>query len=170
MVQASKRTCSSALALRKASNQSTTIKSAPGRGGRQPELHRPVGAYTTSPEGKAELSMTETIFILKRIEEHLACIERQLGRTPLSEALAKPAYSCRELAQLSQSHGVQSYREFTIRLACNDGRVPEAHKCDNGTWSIPRDAVLRLLENGLPPERRPRRITPLPDNSEPRLR
>jgi hypothetical protein len=116
-------------------------------------IHGPEGAYTTSPEGKAESIMTE-IDLLKSINERLELILQHLTHTPLSEALAKSAYSCRELARLSQTHGVQSYAEFTIRLACNDGRVPEATKRENGTWSIPREGALRILQDGLPPERR----------------
>jgi hypothetical protein len=116
-------------------------------------IHGPEGAYTTSPEGKAESIMTE-IDLLKSINERLELILQHIVRTPLSETLSKPAYSCRELARLSQTHGTQSYAEFTIRLACNDGRVPEASKRENGTWSIPRVAAQRILEDGLPPERR----------------
>lgn len=116
-------------------------------------IHGPEGAYTTSPEGKAESIMTE-IDLLKSINERLELILQHLVQTPLSETLSKPTYSCRELARLSQTHGVQSYAEFTIRLACNDGRVPEAAKRENGTWSIPRDAALWILQDGLPPERR----------------
>ena len=98
--------------------------------------------------------MTETVTILKSIEARLEAIQQLLAKRPLSEILVKPCYSCQEVAKLSQSHGVQSYQDFTVRLACSDGRVAEAEKRANRTWSIPMSAVERILQEGLPPERR----------------
>jgi len=93
--------------------------------------------------------------LLKRIDHRLASIERQLaGNRPLSELVSRDQYSCAEVAELSQTHGIQAYKPYTIRLACNEGRIPDAQKLDNGGWRIPRMAVVRVLEEGIPPQRR----------------
>lgn len=90
---------------------------------------------------------------IKTIERRLSCIEKCLVRAP-NGVSQKRWYSCREVADLTTTEGVTAYRPFTIRYACNDGRIPEAEKLDNGTWTIPRDAVERILREGLAPERR----------------
>ena len=93
--------------------------------------------------------------LLKRIDQRLASIERQLaGNQPLMEVVSRDQYSCNDVAQLSQTHGLQSYQPYTIRLACNEGRIPEALKMENGGWRIPRITVVRILEKGIPPQRR----------------
>jgi hypothetical protein len=98
--------------------------------------------------------MDAIIDCLKNIEKHLANIERVIAKPKLGELLVKGAYSVEELAELTQTHGVKSYRPFTVRLACKDARIPEAAKLEGGKWVIPREAVLRILQEGLPPERR----------------
>ena len=90
---------------------------------------------------------------IKTIEHRLSSIERHLAGAQ-GNLLHKPWYSCREVADLTATDGVTAYRPFTVRYACNDGRIPQAEKLDNGTWTIPRDAVERILREGLPPERR----------------
>jgi hypothetical protein len=98
--------------------------------------------------------MDQIIDCLRNIEKRLASIERFLTKPDLAEALAKGAYSVDEVAELTQVYGVKSYRSFTVRLACKDERIPEATKLENGKWVIPREAVLRILQEGFPPERR----------------
>ena len=98
--------------------------------------------------------MADSVKILKSIDSRLEAIQLLLARTPLADILVKPCYTCQEVARLTHSHGIQSYQDFTIRLACSDGRVPEAEKRANRTWSIPVRAVERILQEGLPPERR----------------
>lgn len=98
--------------------------------------------------------MERLIELLTRIDLRLACIEKILAKPPVADALTKGAYSCNELSELSQIYGVKKYRPFTIRLACKDGRIPEATKQECGSWSVPRQAVMRILEEGMPPERR----------------
>lgn len=98
--------------------------------------------------------MDEMLEFLKRIEHRLATIETLMAKPQLNELVCKPSYSCSEVSELSQTLGVRAYRPYTIRLACNDGRLPEASKREDGSWAIPREAVLRVLSEGLPPERR----------------
>lgn len=98
--------------------------------------------------------MSEIASILNRIERRLATIETVVAKTDLVEVVTRPAYSCNELSELTKAYGLQSYKPFTIRLACSDGRLADAEKRDNGNWAVPREAVLRVLRQGLPPERR----------------
>jgi hypothetical protein len=93
--------------------------------------------------------------VLKRIEQRLSSIESQIGsRRPLYDVVSREQYSCSETADLSQTHGVRAYKTYTVRLACNEGRITEAWKLEDGSWRIPRSAVLRVLEDGIPPQRR----------------
>ena len=108
--------------------------------------------------------MDATTRVLNRIDERLAAIERIEARLNAIESiladkssqnvLRKSAYSYTEVAKLSAEYGIRAYRPFTIRLACSQGGIPEAEKLENGAWRIPRDAVLCLLNTGIPPERR----------------
>lgn len=98
--------------------------------------------------------MDELLEYLKRIDQRLATIETLMAKPRVSELVCKPSYSCSEVAELSRTLGVKKYRPYTVRLACSDGRVPEADKREDGTWALPRGAVLRVLSEGLLPERR----------------
>ena len=91
---------------------------------------------------------------LQRIDARLASIEAIVSRRPVTEVVCKEAYSCSQVAALTSEFGITKYRPFTVRLACGDGRIPEAEKLDNGQWRVPRSAVLRILAEGIPPERR----------------
>jgi len=96
--------------------------------------------------------------VLKSIERRLESIEAKVDDQQRQEVLGKASYSCAETAGLAETHGMQGYRPFTIRLACKDGRIPEAVKLDNGNWRIPCNAVQRILDDGIPPERRDREL------------
>lgn len=98
--------------------------------------------------------MDEMITILKSIDQRLASIERLLVKPDLSDVLVKGEYSTQESADLSMLYGTKSAAPFTVRHACNDGRIPEATKNGSGQYRIPREAVLRILEEGILPERR----------------
>ncbi len=92
---------------------------------------------------------------LRIIESRLSRIEELLTAPTKSEALSRRRYSVAEVAVLCDGFGIKSYAQYTIRKACSDGRIPEAEKLDDGkTWSVPREAVLRILDEGFPPERR----------------
>ncbi len=98
--------------------------------------------------------MDTTNDLLKTILERLDCIETLLETRDGAGPLRKSNYSCSETARLTEKYGIRKYRPFTIRLACSDGRIPEADKLENGNWRIPQAAVYRILEEGIPPERR----------------
>lgn len=66
-------------------------------------------------------------------------------------SLEKEYYSVKEVAERTQREGVAKYKAFTIRQACNTGRIPEAKKSRTGTqWLIPRSVLDRILSEGLP--------------------
>jgi hypothetical protein len=98
--------------------------------------------------------MNQIIQILKSVDSRLANIELSLSKPNLNEVLVKSHYSCADVAELTQRFGTKPAKEFTVRLACADGRIPDAQKCDDNRWRIPREAVLQILSVGLPPERR----------------
>ena len=67
------------------------------------------------------------------------------GMNGRDEADTKDWYTPKEAAEV-----VPRYKEATIRQACNLGRIPEARKISR-QWYIPREAVERLANLGLPP-------------------
>lgn len=96
----------------------------------------------------------EILETLRRIESRLIQIEATVEVGESTRTVARGSYSCQEVARLTQLRGSQEYRAFTVRLACADGRIPEANKRANGRWSIPHSAIERILSEGIPPERR----------------
>jgi hypothetical protein len=98
--------------------------------------------------------MSQFMELLKSLDSRLARIELTMTKPNLNEALIKTYYSCAEVAELTKQFGTKPAEKFTIRLACSDGRIPNAEKFSDGRWRIPRDAVMRILDVGLPPERR----------------
>ena len=92
--------------------------------------------------------------VLHSIDNRLSNLERLIEKPSLAEAVVKSRYSVTELAEMTQSHGLKRYRPYTIRKACLDGRISDAHKGDDGNWEIRRETVLRILDVGIPPERR----------------
>ena len=98
--------------------------------------------------------MNDMVVLLKEIASSLASIDERLRHLSPDDVLTRPAYSCNEVATLSKQFGIQTYSAFTIRLAASTGRLPEAVKRANGQWMIPQVAARRILEDGLPPERR----------------
>ena len=55
----------------------------------------------------------------------------------------KRAYTVSEAAELSK------LSEWTIRNACNKGRI-KAEKVADGQWRIPRDVLVKIQNDGLP--------------------
>src|SRR4051812_30596810 len=98
--------------------------------------------------------MDEILVTLKDIQRRVAAIEQCVATPDVDRILSKTHYSCREVAELTQRYGTKKAKEFTVRYACSKGRIPEAEKFDDGIWRIPREAVQRILNIGLPPERR----------------
>ena len=92
---------------------------------------------------------------LEQIEQRLCRIEELILAPSKSEALSRNVYSVAEAAELTEAYGIKQYAAYTIRRACAGRRIPDATKLDDGkTWALPKEALLRILENGLPPERR----------------
>lgn len=60
----------------------------------------------------------------------------------------KEWFSASEVASLSHLHGVTRYSAWTIRQACNTGRVRGAKK-EGNKWLLPATTVQRLLNHGL---------------------
>ena len=76
----------------------------------------------------------------------------ELVRTMRTPVIEKEFYSVDEVAERTQREGVTKYNKFTIRQACNLGRIPGAKKSHTGCkWLIPYEAVKRILNEGLPP-------------------
>lgn len=98
--------------------------------------------------------MDQIIELLQSFELRLAAIERALTIRPLDEIVSRSNYSCDEVAKLTEQYGIKAASRYTVRQACNDGRIPDPEKNESGHWRIPREAVLRVLEEGIPPERR----------------
>lgn len=98
--------------------------------------------------------MNEVVELLKSIDRRLATIEMVIAKPDLSEVLVKGDYTTEEVAALTQQYGTKKAENFTVRLACNDRRIPEAFKNESGFWRIPRPAVMKIMQSGIPPERR----------------
>lgn len=92
---------------------------------------------------------------LDEITVRLARLEELICAPSKAEALSREVYSSTDASLLTEQFGIRTYAAYTIRRACCDGRLPEAIKADDGkTWLIPKIALSRILEEGLPPERR----------------
>ena len=99
-----------------------------------------------------------TSLVTEKLDEitlRLARLEELISAPSKVEALSREAYSSTDASLMTEQFGIRSYAAYTIRRACCDGRLPEAVKADDGkTWQIPKLALMRILEEGLPPERR----------------
>jgi hypothetical protein len=64
--------------------------------------------------------------------------------------VGKEWYNVREVAEMTAKYGVTSYKPWTIRDACNQGRVPGAKRHGGRSrWLIPHAAVMSILNEGL---------------------
>jgi hypothetical protein len=61
----------------------------------------------------------------------------------------KNTYSVKQVADLTAQKGVKRYSQFTLRQACNIGRI-KATK--DKQWLIPQAEVERIVNKGLPNE------------------
>ena len=103
--------------------------------------------------------MDEIAEVLKRLDERMGRIEAALQAQPPATKVNRQWYNPKEVEVLSLSRDAEfrtvgTGTGYTVRLACNDGRIPDAVKQANGKWAIPGDVVERILAEGLPPERR----------------
>lgn len=74
--------------------------------------------------------------VLRSIECRLLAIESRL--TP------QQAYSVEDVAELT------GYAEWTLRQACNQGRIRGAYKASNRSWRIPHASLEDIKAKGLP--------------------
>jgi hypothetical protein len=81
---------------------------------------------------------------LAQVKAELAQIKEML--TAQKGEVVKEAYTVEEVAERTK------YKPFTVRQACNKGRVKGAYKGRDGAWRIPRASLLDIVNNGLPSE------------------
>jgi CHAT domain-containing protein len=81
---------------------------------------------------------------LAQVKAELAQIKKML--TAQKGEVVKEAYTVEEVVKKT------NYKPFTIRQACNKGRIEGAYKGRDHAWRIPRNSLLDILANGLPPE------------------
>ncbi|MFH1921328.1 MAG: helix-turn-helix domain-containing protein [Planctomycetota bacterium] len=74
------------------------------------------------------------------VSEIKQLIKKQMAGQPV-----KGQYLVSEAAELT------GYEQWTIRQACNKGRI-KATKGDDGRWRVPHQELVRLQERGLPAE------------------
>lgn len=98
--------------------------------------------------------MSEIVEVLQQIHGTLRSIQVLLAKPKLADVVAKSQYTISEVAELTANYGITKYTDWTIRYACNEGRIPDANKLGNGQWRLPREVVMRILEEGIPPEQR----------------
>lgn len=81
---------------------------------------------------------------MTEIKVELAQIKELL--TAQKGEVVKETYTVEEVASKT------GYKPFTIRQACNKGRIQGAYKGRDNAWRIPRDSLLDILKSGLSPE------------------
>ena len=69
-----------------------------------------------------------------------------LAQPAVRGEVVKEAYTVEEVAKKTK------LSKFTIRQACNKGRIKEAYKGKDGAWRITHASLLEILNYGLPPE------------------
>ena len=70
---------------------------------------------------------------------------RDLLKRQINTGVVREFYSVNEVADRA------GYERWTIRQACNKGRI-KATKGDDGRWRVPHEELVRLQEQGLPAE------------------
>jgi len=81
---------------------------------------------------------------LAQVKAELAQIKEML--TAQKGEVLKEAYTVEEVAEKAK------YKPFTIRQACNKGRIKGAYKGRDGAWRVPHASLLDIINNGLPSE------------------
>lgn len=61
-----------------------------------------------------------------------------------------------EWMTIHEAHLVSRVAEYTLRQACNLGRIVDCHKTENGSWRISRTEVEQIRDHGLPPLQSPK--------------
>jgi hypothetical protein len=95
-------------------------------------------------------AIAERMQQLPQLIERIDRIEQILAKSH-ELAIEKPFITPKELASHSAEFGVINYSYFTLRQACNHGRIVGAIKQPHSKqWLIPRDAAELILSEGLP--------------------
>ncbi len=86
-----------------------------------------------------------------KLEGKLSNIEAELAElksliTAEKGEVVKEAYTVKEVARKA------GLSEFTIRHACNKGRIKGAYKAKDGRWRIPHESLVDIRNNGLASE------------------
>ena len=102
-----------------------------------------------APAGQRDLVPSSAAASADRIsnmESQLAEVHALLKKQErLLRPTEKKSYAVPEIAALT------GYKEWTIRQACNKGRI-KGKKGDDGRWRVPHDELVRLQDEGLPAE------------------
>jgi len=81
---------------------------------------------------------------MTEIKTELAQIKELL--TAEHGEVVKEAYTVEEVSEKTK------YKPFTLRQACNKGRIRGAYKGRDHAWRVPHASLLDIITNGLPPE------------------
>ena len=88
---------------------------------------------------------------LRNVESDIAEMKAELVQ--IKELLsADRGEVVKEVYTVDEAAEKTKYQPFTIRQACNKGRIKEAYKGRDHAWRIPRASLLDIVSNGLPPE------------------
>ena len=93
--------------------------------------------------GKVDkVALQEVKADVRQIKIEMAEIKQLL--TAERDEVIKEAYTVREVAERTK------YKPFTIRQACNKGRIAGAYKGKDHAWRVPNVSLRDILTNGLP--------------------
>ena len=110
-----------------------------------PAQRRPSGTALVPGLGNEDRAAIKSLKAdMTEIKTELAQIKELL--TAQKGEIVKEAYTVEEVAKKT------NYKPFTIRQACNKGRIKGAYKGRDHAWRIPHASLLDFLTNGLPPE------------------
>jgi hypothetical protein len=101
--------------------------------------HEAMDASATRSQSSAVAKPDWIISLEAQVTEVLSLAKKQ---AKLTQSASKNFYTVAEV------EGLTVYKEWTIRDACNKGRI-KAKKGDDGRWRVPHDELVRLQEEGL---------------------
>ena len=81
--------------------------------------------------------------VLRSFESGLQSIDSRL-RVIESRLTPQQAYPVEDVAQMT------GYAVWTLRQACNQGRIPGAYKASDRSWRIPHASLEGIQGHGLP--------------------
>jgi excisionase family DNA binding protein len=81
--------------------------------------------------------------------ERLAAVESALARIEKGMKASQATSPDRQLYTVSEVAELTKLSEWTVRNACNKGRI-KAQKGPNGQWRVARDELVKIQNEGLP--------------------